>query len=317
MIAPFPIRLIVVLGPTGSGKSELALDLAEQLGGEIVNCDSVQVYRGFEVGAAKTPPSERRNIPHHLIDVIGPGEELTAGAYARLTRPVINDIHARDRVPVVVGGTGFYVRALLEGLSPAPARDPQLRQRLHFRETRRPGFLYRALRRCDPVAATRIHANDTPKLIRAIEISSLSGRPASQAQSAPRDAFSSATALKLGLSPDRKLLYTRLNERTAWMFHHGLIEETERLLGMGYTRDSKPMQSLGYKQALLYLEDRRSLGTAMVECQAKTRQYAKRQVTWFRAEQNVQWLNDFGSDNHVKREALERSRKFLAHESAT
>jgi tRNA dimethylallyltransferase len=313
MVSPSCNPVIVIIGPTGSGKSELALEMAEQLGGEIVNCDSVQVYRGLDIGAAKTPPDQRRGIPHHLIDVIGPGEELTAGAYATAARPLIKDIQKRDRLPIVVGGTGLYLRALVDGLSPAPTRDPGLRERLESIEARRVGYLHRALRRYDPLAAGRIHPNDVPKLIRAIEISRLSGKPLTEAQEAPREAFTGITALKIGLAPDRKLLYTKLNERASWMFHNGLVDETQRLLASGYARDSKPLQSLGYRQALEVIEGACSFESALIECQAKTRQYAKRQTTWFRAEAGVHWLQGFGSEARTFQSALELSREFLLH----
>ncbi len=303
--------ILAVIGPTGSGKSTLALKLAAELGGEIVNCDSIQVYRGLDIGSAKTPVEERRGIPHHLLDIVGPTEELTAGAYARIARQVIEGIQERGRFPVVAGGTGFYLRALLDGLSPAPARDSKLRDRLQKLAERRAGSLHRFLGRYDPAAAARIHANDTPKLIRAIEILLLSGKPASDAQAAPRDSFAGVRTLKLGLMPDRRLLYSRLDERTCWLFENGLIEETRRLLAAGYKSDSKPLQSLGYKQALKAISGTASLDDAVQECQAKTRQYAKRQLTWFRAEPDAHWHSGFGSELHVQQRALEESLKFL------
>jgi tRNA dimethylallyltransferase len=312
LLPPPQLPIIALLGPTGSGKTELALTLARELRGEIVNCDSVQVYRGFDIGSAKIPNNKRLGIPHHLLDVVGPGDELSAGSYARLAREVIAGIHARNRVPVVVGGTGFYLRALLDGLSPAPLRNQSLRDRLQRMAARRRNSLHRFLRRFDPDAATRIHPNDVPKLVRAIEITILSGEPATRAQSAPRQSLSGITTLKLGLMPDRKLLYARLNERTIWMFHNGLIEETKYLLHLGYLPGSKPTQSLGYKQALQFISGKCSLESAILACQTKTRQYAKRQLTWFRAERDVHWLNGFGSDPHIQQVALEQSNAFLS-----
>lgn len=300
-----------MLGPTGSGKSELALNLARRFDGEIVNCDSIQVYKGLDIGSAKTPVEQRAGVPHHVLDVIGPGEELSAGSYARVARNVISDVAQRVRLPIVVGGTGFYLRALLDGLSPAPERDARLRERLEQMANRRPGVLHRVLRRYDPAAAARIHANDTPKLIRAIEITLLSGEPATQAQTAAREAFTGIETLKLGLMPERALLYSRLNGRTIALFENGLIEETKRLLAAGYQRDSKPMQSLGYKQAAQYLAGELSLDQAVRECQTKTRQYAKRQITWFRAERDVQWLPGFGWEPAVQEKAMQRSSAFL------
>lgn len=303
--------ILVVLGPTGSGKSELGLTLASHFDGEIVNCDSIQVYRGLDIGSAKTPLQNRRNIPHHLLDVIGPGEELSAGSYARLARQTITEIHKRGHIPIVVGGTGFYLRALLDGLSPAPGRDAQLREQLRKKESRRSGFLHRVLRRYDAEAAARIHQNDTPKLIRAIEIMRLSGQPATLAQAAPRQPFSGISALKLGLAPDRQMLYARLNERTACLFQNGLIEETEQLINIGYDYDSKPMQSLGYKQAVQVIRGELELAHAVAECQIKTRQYAKRQMTWFRAERDVNWLTGFGSEEPLQKSAIRLSDSFL------
>ncbi len=307
-----PVPVVVVLGPTGAGKSELALALARYFLGEIVNCDSIQVYRGLDIGSAKTPVEDRRDVPHHLLDVIGPGEELSAGSYARMTRRVIIEIHQRGSLPVVVGGTGFYLRALLDGLSPAPGRDATLRGRLQQMSARRQNILHRVLQRYDPAAAARIHRNDTPKLIRAIEIMLLSGKPATQAQGAPRQAFSGIAPLKIGLEPDRKLLYSRLNDRTTWLFHNGLIEETRQLLKLGYEHGSKPLQSLGYKQAIQFISGELSFDSALSECQKKTRQYAKRQTTWFRAESDVYRLGGFGSEKNVQEAAIQRVVDFLS-----
>jgi tRNA dimethylallyltransferase len=303
--------LLVVLGPTGSGKSELALALARHVRGEIVNCDSIQVYRGFDIGSAKTPIEHRSGIPHHLIDVIGPGEELSAGSYARAARQVIAGIRDRRGVPVVVGGTGFYLRALLDGLSPAPGRDDAVRDRLQQIEARRPTSLHRFLRRYDLAAAARIHPNDTQKLIRAVELTLLSGHSATRAQSTPRQAFAGVVALKVGLNPDRKILYSRLNARTTWMFDNGLMEETRQLLESGYLPHSKPMQSLGYRQALRVISGQCSRESAVAECQAKTRQYAKRQITWFRAEPDVLWMSGFGSEREVQAATVTKSIAFL------
>jgi tRNA dimethylallyltransferase len=307
------LPIVAIIGPTGSGKSDLGLFLAEQLGGEIVNCDSVQVYRGFDIGTAKVPTETMRRVSHHLIDVLGPGEECSAGKYARLGRVVIRDIRRRGRIPIVVGGTGFYLRALFEGLSPAPERSPELRVRLQrLAARRRPGALHRLLHRFDPARAARIHANDIPKLIRAIEITFLSGRPATQAQAAARDALPDVHVLKLGLVPDRQALYSRLSERTEWMFENGLIEETQQLLRSGYDASSKPMQSLGYRQAVQFLCGNTSLDCAIQDCKARTRNYAKRQITWFRAEKDVCWLRGFGSDPEIREIAVEKTNALLA-----
>lgn len=303
--------LIVVLGPTGSGKSDLALYLAEHLGGEIVNCDSVQVYRGLEIGSAKLSIEQRRGIRHHLIDLIEADGELTAGAYTRLARQALEDIRLRNKIPIVAGGTGFYLRALLDGLSPAPARDEAMRTRLTGVARRRPGALHRFLTRRDPLSAARIHPNDHQKLIRAIELTALAGRPASQIQNKARDALRGFATLKLGLNPERAQLYRKLDERSAAMFHSGLLEETRALIHTGISTHSKALQSLGYKQAVQILNAELTLDAAIVECQTKTRQYAKRQMTWFRAEASVHWLHGFGSEETVQHEALRLADDFV------
>ena len=287
---PFP--LVAVAGPTGSGKSALALSLASALGGEIVNYDSVQVYRGLDIGSAKTPPAERLGVPHHLIDILEPHEELTAGAYARLARPLLTEIASRGKLPVLVGGTGFYLRALLAGLSPAPERDAALRDRLSTLAERRPAALHRLLRRLDPEAARRIHPNDCQKLIRAVELA--------RAQRLPRDPLTGFRIVKIGLNPDRQLLYQRINQRTEQMFASGLLEETEALLQTGLSPNAKPLQTLGYKQAVQVLARTLPLEHAIAECQTKTRQYAKRQLTWFRSEPDITWLQGFGDEPHLQ-----------------
>ena len=305
--------IIAVLGPTGAGKSELGLVLAEAFGGEIVNCDSVQLYARLNIGSAKLPVSERRGISHHLLDVIDSGEELTAGAYAKLARLTIAEIQQRGRLPIVVGGTGFYFRALFDGLSPAPERSTELRSHLETVRQRRPEALHRFVRRFDPDAARRIHPNDHQKLIRAIEIICLARQPATQTQSAPREALAGAKILKLGLNPPRAELYAKLNRRSAWMFEHGLLEETQALLNAGVPADAKPLQSLGYRQAVQVLNGGYAIEEAIEECQTKTRQYAKRQITWFRSEPDLRWLAGFGSASATQGEALALCRRFLSN----
>lgn len=303
--------LIVVLGPTGSGKSALALYLAEHLGGEVINCDSVQVYRGLEIGSAKLPIQERRRIRHHLIDVIEADGELTAGAYARFAREALEDIRGRNKIAIVAGGTGLYLRALLDGLSPAPGRNETLRTRLTGVARRRPGALHRFLYRRDPLSAARIHPNDQQKLIRAIELTALTGQPASQTQSKARDALRGFATLKLGLNPERAQLYRKLDERSAEMFCSGLLEETRALIHAGVSTNSKALQSLGYKQAVQILDGELTLDAGIAACQTKTRQYAKRQMTWFRSEAGVHWLHGFGNEEPVQREALRMADDFV------
>ena len=303
--------IVVIVGPTGSGKSDLGLRIASEFRGEIVSCDSIQVYAGLDIGSAKTPVEARADIPHHMVEVIDPAEELTAGGYARLARAALRDIRERNYLPVIVGGTGLYLRALFEGLSPAPVRDEALRARLRATNETNFALLPRFLRRYDPAALARIHANDRQKLIRAVELTMKGHRPASAIQRQQREALTDVRVLKIGLNPERKLLYEKLNLRTAAMFAGGLLEETAALLAAGIPPDIKSMQSLGYKQAVKILDGSLSEAAAIEQCQIKTRQYAKRQLTWFRNEAGIHWLNDFGSDSETQHRALALCREFL------
>jgi len=299
------IPLPVVLGPTGSGKSDLSLYIARAIGGEIVNCDSLQVYRGFDVGTAKVPPSERRDVPHHLIDIVEPADLFTAGDYARAAEAAIREISARGRTALLVGGTGFYLRGLLEGLSPGPSRDDTLRTRLQERELKRPGSIHRMLARLDPASAARIHPNDKNKAMRALEIRLLAGAPVASMFERARAALSGYRPIKIGLNPPRELLYACLNERAQNMFHPGaLVEEVRRLLSAGVPPEAKPFESLGYKQALQMVQGRISMQQAIESTQLETRRYAKRQQTWFRKEQGVHWIEGFGNHPRVQAEAL-------------
>ncbi len=304
--------LVAVLGPTGSGKSELALAIAERFQGEIINCDSLQVYRHFDIGTAKLPAGERRGIPHHLIDIAGPDELFTAGEFARRARETIAEIEDRGRVPMLAGGTGFYLRALLDGLFEGPTRDQSLRDRLSARERLRAGSLHRLLGRFDPESAAKIHANDIPKTMRALEVCLLTRRPVSELFRRGRNALTDHRVLKLGLLPEREELYRRLDARCAAMFDSGLVEEVQRILSLGFTGVEKPFESHGYKQALQLIRRELSPRDAVFYAQRNTRQYAKRQITWFRRESNLEWLRGFGSDPEIQRQALERVAAFLA-----
>lgn len=303
--------LVVVAGPTGSGKSELALRIAQEFTGEVVNCDSLQIYRHFDLGTAKLPEAERQGIPHHLIDIIDPDEVFTAGEYARRGREALRNIVSRSRVPVVAGGTGFYLRALLEGLFAGPGRNQDLRQRLARREARRAGSLHRLLSYFDPEAAQRIHANDTPKLIRALEVCLLTRRPLSEWFSNGRDPLAGFRTLKLGLSPPRDLLFERTDSRCRRMFECGLAGEVRHILSLGFKADSKPFQSVGYRQALQFANGGLSLEDALRDAQKSTRHYAKRQWTWFRKEPGMIWLSGFGDAPEIQDRALEHVRMFL------
>jgi len=306
--------LVAVAGPTGSGKSDLALAIAEQFHGEIVNCDSLQVYRHFDIGTAKLPPDERRGIAHHLIDILDPDELFTAGAYARLARETVAAITTRGRLPILAGGTGFYLRALLDGLFEGPSRDQALRNRLQERESRRPGSLHRLLTRLDSATARKIHPNDVPKVTRALEVCLLMRRPVSQLFGQGRDALRGYRTLKLGLLPDRDLLYQRLDERCAAMFAGGLVDEVRHILSLGFAAEVKPFESHGYKQALQFIRGELNLREAIFYAQRSTRQYAKRQLTWFRRERDLVWLKGFADTPGIRENAIDRVRTFLGFE---
>jgi tRNA dimethylallyltransferase len=292
--------LPVILGPTASGKTSLSLFLAERLRGEIVSCDSVAVYRELELGTAKPAKEERHRVPHHLIDVAGPTELFTAGDYARLARRTILETHGRGCVPIVVGGTGLYLRALLEGLFAGPPRSEELRQRLRDQATDRgPEYLHKVLRRLDSAAAQAIHANDVAKVIRAVEVSISSRRPMTDLWREGREPLRGFRILRIGLNPDRDALYQRINARAAEMFARGLVEET-RALEERYGKNLRPLGSLGYKQATQYLAGELTLPQAIAAAQQGHRNYAKRQMTWFRREPDVHWLEGFGSDAGVQ-----------------
>jgi tRNA dimethylallyltransferase len=297
--------LIAIVGPTGSGKSDLSLRICEQFGGEVVNCDSLQIYRYFDIGTAKTPPAERRGIPHHMLDIVNPDETFTAGDYASRARPLLASISG-SAIPVVAGGTGFYLRALLDGLFPAPSRNPEMRARLVVREQRRPGSIHRLLRRFDPAAARAIHPHDIPKLIRALEVYLLTRRPITAWFTEGRDALAGFRALKIGLAPPREELYERLNNRCQQMFQEGLVEEVKQILDMGWVESAKPFESHGYAQVLQMLRGELTPQQALVEAQRNTRRYAKRQITWFRKEPAVEWLAGFGDDPGVQQAAMDR-----------
>lgn len=303
--------LVAVVGPTGSGKSHLALTLAEGFGGEILNCDSLQVFRFFDIGTAKTPEPERRGIPHHLIDARDPDQVFTAGDFSREGRRILQEITSRQNTPIVTGGTGFYLRALIEGLAPGPARDAELRIGLAEREKRRPGALHRLLRRLDAPTAARIHSNDLPKLIRALEICLAERKSATEVFAAGRDALEGYRVLKLGLFPPREQLYSRLENRLEEMFAGGLLEEVESILARGFACEAKPFESIGYKQALQVVKGELMLKDALFYARRDTRRYAKRQMTWFRQDKGVEFLYGFGDDAALVQQAADRVREFL------
>jgi tRNA dimethylallyltransferase len=297
--------LVVLLGPTASGKTTLSLALAERFNGEIVNCDSVAVYRDFEIGTAKPTAAERARVPHHCIDIVSPEREYSAGDYQRDGRAAIADITARGKLPIVTGGTGLYLRALLEGLFDGPQRSEELRNRLRRSAVRHgAGWLARLLERLDSAAAERIHANDTPKLIRAIEVTLEARRPMTEAWTAGAEPLTGYRILRLGLAPERAALYRRIDARAAAMFERGLAAETERLLAK-YGADRRIFDALGYRQARQLLAGELSEAQAVEAAQRGHRNYAKRQFTWFRREPEVRWLAGFGDDPVIQQAAME------------
>jgi tRNA dimethylallyltransferase len=307
--------LVVILGPTASGKTALSLVLAERFTGEVVNCDSVAMYRELDIGTAKPSAAERARAPHHLFDCLEPTQPMTAGEYARQARLVLGEITARHHLPIVVGGTGLYLRALLEGLFTGPQRVEELRQRLRERVADRGSkYLHRILCRLDAAAAERIHANDAPKLIRAIEVCLASRRKMTELWQQGRDPLRGFRILRLGLDPDRTALYQRINERARAMFDRGLIEEAGRLL-QKYGRTARPLASLGYKQAVQFLLGELTREQALEAAKQAHRNYAKRQVTWFRREPEVMWLKGFGDEVGIQRQVLAQVKNFAAADS--
>ncbi len=305
---PAPLT-VLLLGPTGSGKTALSLALAERFSGEIVSCDSVAVYRGMDLGTAKPTAEERARAPHHLIDIADPDEPFTAGEYSRLARAALRQIAGRGELPIVTGGTGLYLRALTEGLFTGPQRQEELRERLRWSRRRHGnGWLHRLLARLDPATAVRIHANDTPKLIRAIEVCLAARKPMSEVLG--RDPLLGFRLLRIGLNPPRASLYERLNRRCAQMFAAGLVEETRGLLAR--YGPVKALDSLGYRQALGVLVGRLTPEAAVAAAQQGHRNYAKRQLTWFRREPAVHWIEAFGDDEATMREAVEVVQDHLA-----
>lgn len=302
VVNPTEPLLVVILGPTGSGKTSLSVALGRQFNGEIVSCDSVAVYRGLEIGSAKPSAEQRELVPHHLLDVVTPDAFYTAGDYARDARAAIAAIAGRGKLPIVTGGTGLYLRALLQGLFAGPQRSMALRERLLRKaETRGPARLHRILHRLDPASAARIHPNDVPKVIRAIEVTLAASRPMSEAWKEGRAPLEGYRILRIGLDPERPVLYQRINDRARAMFGQGLVEETRTLMAR-YGRPSA-LGSLGYRQAAEYLAGESSLEQAIAAVSQGHRNYAKRQLTWFRREPEVRWLYGFGDDADVRTEA--------------
>jgi tRNA dimethylallyltransferase len=271
----------------------------------------VQLYRGFDIGSAKVGIEGRQRIPHHLIDVLNPEDVCSAGEYARMARAATAEIAARGRLPVIAGGTGFYIQAFLEGLFAGPQRDSALRSELARREAKRKGFLWRALRRFDQMAAQRIHPNDRNKMLRALEVYLLSRRPMSEMLAAGREPLKGYIPLKLLLDPPRSGLYSYLDERCLRIFDGGLMEEVRGLLARGVPAGAKPFESIGYKQALRFVRGEISRDDALAEMRRDTRRYAKRQLTWWRRDDDVVRVSGFGTDESVVRSILDTVSRYL------
>jgi tRNA dimethylallyltransferase len=319
--APEP-WLVAIVGPTAAGKSALALELAGRFAGEVISFDSVQLYRGFDVGSGKVRPEVRRGIPHHLLDVVGPKQIYTAGDFVREAAQVLSSLRERNKLPVLVGGTGLYLRSLIQGLSEGPARSEVLRGRLRsLAERRGREFLHRMLKRLDPDSAKRIEPRDTQKIIRALEVRFLTGRPISAVHATGRKRLRGFRPMIIGLDPERAELHRRINARVESMFQAGLVEETRAALACWEIEPAQaarfaPFGALGYRQACEMLAGRMSREEAIRATQSATRQYAKRQMTWFRREAGVKWFKGFGDDPQVQQSVLEWVKGIIRTENA-
>ncbi len=285
-------RLIIISGPTGSGKSTLAVEMALHLGAQIISADSMQVYKGMDIGTAKLTLQQRRGVAHHLIDVIDPDEEFNASEFLSYALPAIRALHGKGVPIIVAGGTGLYLRTLLGGLFDCPPSDPELRKEL-TEECKRQGahFLHQRLKEVDIDAAEKIDPNDRVRIVRALEVINLTGRPFSEVIEKHRFSDRRFNSLHLFLNVDRKILYERINRRVNAMIDSGLVEEVKGLLGRGYSEDLKPMRAIGYRHIVGYLKRKWGLDEAIRLTQRDTRRYAKRQIIWFRSESGVTRIN--------------------------
>jgi tRNA dimethylallyltransferase len=303
-------RLVVILGPTASGKSALGIALAERLSGEVLVCDSTQVYRHFDIGTGKVPLPEQRGIPHHLVDLVEPTEVFTAGEYRRRALDVLDDVRHRGKQSIITAGTGLYLRALLEGLADAPERSEELRERLRKRAAKQgPLHLHRVLARMDKEAAARIAPRDTQKIIRAIEIRKLAGKSVGEVHGRGRSRLAGYEVIKIGLQPSRDALYARINARVESMIAAGWADEIRGLIDRAVPTDAKPFQFIGYSDLCACLirgssSNSRAVAETIPLIQQATRRFSKRQVTWFRKEADVNWLAGFGDDPKILNAAL-------------
>ena len=305
-VALATLPLVAIFGPTASGKSSLAIALAEKLNGEVIVCDSTQVYRGFDIGTAKPSEAERRDIHHHMIDLVSATEVFTAGEYRHRTGDVLADLRRRQCLPIFTVGTGLYFRALMEGLADAPTRSDQLRVKLDTKAIKHGNaHLHKILRRLDPVAAQRISPNDRQKLVRAVEVCLLAGRPLTELHGAVRRGLQGYAPLKIGLNPPRQALYQRIENRVRFMLDRGWSKEVTALLAEGAPQNAKPFEFIGYRELRAHLEDHAPLSDTLEAIAQATRRYAKRQLTWFRREAGIQWLAGFGDAPETVSAALD------------
>ena len=304
VLIPNSYPMIAIVGPTASGKSDLAISIAEAFNGEIVNYDSVQIFRYLDVGSAKPTPAERQRVPHHMIDIRDPTESFSAGDYQREARLVLEGIRERGRLPILVGGTGLYLRALTEGLFQGPSRSAFWRTRLESIAQRKGReYLHKLLGRLDPAAALRIAARDKPKVIRALEVRLETGKPlTAHLKRQPRQPLTGFHTHMLGLDPPRSECYRRIDERVLKMFEAGLVDEVRQLLERGIPPEARPLGAIGYRHVLSNLGTCNSWADTIRSIQRDTRRYAKRQMTWFRKLHNVHWFDGLGTNEGIKEE---------------
>jgi tRNA dimethylallyltransferase len=287
--------VVAVLGPTASGKSALGIGLAERFGGEVVACDSTAVYRRFDIGTDKVSPDEQRGIPHHLVDVVGPDADYTAADYARDAMAAIEDIASRGRVPVLVGGTGFYYRALVRGLFPGAGKDPVLRARLDAMTARSGAArMHRLLARIDPTSAARIQANDVMRTVRALEVYYQTGRTLTEHFAETRAPLEGWTVVSIGLRPAWDLVVARIAARVDQQFERGIVEEVRALLASGVSDTARPFTGYVYRRVLEHVRGVRDEATTRALIVQENRQYARRQLIWFRKEPNLRWIPNLG-----------------------
>lgn len=307
------LPLVVLIGPTASGKSALGVWLAQRVNGEVIACDSTQLYRGFDIGTAKPTEQERGGVPHHLLDVLDGREASTAGGYRERVLTVLRDLRAREKLPILTVGTGLYMRALLEGLADVPQRSEELRERLWASaQQHRPGHLHRVLRRLDRVSAEKIAPADQQKLIRAIEVCLLTRMTLTEVHQRGRKPLEGWRAVKIGLMPVREALYERVHTRTLAMLSRGWIEEVRALTESGLPETAKAFEFIGYRELRAVLQGEMRLVEAQTAIQQATRRYAKRQITWFRREAGVEWFAGFGDEPKIQSAVLDKVRAELS-----